>query len=213
MQRSPCAPRAPRHEWRAACLRAQALRRWAALPQPPADEELRAFVAATFGAPGDELEAWTPPDHSAAPPLVLHLTGEAARFASHLNGLWPMLGRRVVAEFAASPRRSTLLAPSGGFIVPGGRFREAYYWDSYWVVLGLLAVDMRDTAAAVCDALLDLVADHGFVPNGMRSYYLNRSQPPMLTQMVVAILEAGPPARTVGSEAAGSEAEAASQLV
>ena len=54
-------------------------------------------------------------------------------------------------------RRSTLLAPRGGFIVPGGRFREIYYWDTYWVVLGLLSVGMRESAMAMCNVLLDQV--------------------------------------------------------
>ena len=74
--------------------------------------------------------------------------------------------------------------------MPGGRFREAYYWDSYWVLLGLLAVGMRTTARNVVDNLLDAVEEHGFVPNGLRRYYLNRSQPPMLTQMVHAVAAA-----------------------
>lgn len=30
-------------------------------------------------------------------------------------------------------------------IVPGGRFREFYYWDSYWIVKGLLLSEMYNT--------------------------------------------------------------------
>jgi len=97
-------------------------------------------------------------------------------------------------------RRSTLLAPRGGFIVPGGRFREIYYWDTYWVVLGLLSVGMRESAMAMCNVLLDQVAEFGFVPNGARSYYLNRSQPPLLTQMIAAVIGIGDvPKGLVGS--------------
>jgi len=75
-------------------------------------------------------------------------------------------------------------------VIPGGRFRESYYWDSYWIVLGLLACDMKETARGLVQNLLDDVANFGFVPNGGRIYYLNRSQPPLLSEMVVTLLEA-----------------------
>ena len=86
----------------------------------------------------------------------------------------------VVASLAATlaaPERSTLLPAKHGFIIPGGRFREAYYWDSYWVVLGLLSVGMHATAASVTTNLLECVAGYGFVPNGLRAYYLGPSAP------------------------------------
>jgi len=73
-------------------------------------------------------------------------------------------------------------------IIPGGRFRESYYWDSYWIVLGLLACDMTSTAKGLVQNLLDDVSTYGFVPNGGRIYYLNRSQPPLLSDMVVALV-------------------------
>eukprot|EP00397_Hematodinium_sp_SG-2012_P030050 GEMP01031798.1.p1 GENE.GEMP01031798.1~~GEMP01031798.1.p1 ORF type:complete len:280 (+),score=59.98 GEMP01031798.1:522-1361(+) len=76
------------------------------------------------------------------------------------------------------------------FIVPGGRFREIYYWDSYWIVKGLLQSGpaMRDVAQNIILNLLDLVARFGFVPNGTRLYYLSRSQPPLLASMLHAYL-------------------------
>ena len=64
-------------------------------------------------------------------------------------------------------------------------------WDSYWVVLGLLSCSMRQTAASVAANLLDVAktTSGGMCPNGLRSYYLDRSQPPLLTQMVAAIVD------------------------
>jgi hypothetical protein len=56
----------------------------------------------------------------------------------------------------------------------GDRFRECYYWDSYWSLRGLLACGLLQPAAQLVDNLLHLLAAHGFVPNGARSYYLNR---------------------------------------
>lgn len=49
-----------------------------------------------------------------------------------------------------------------------------YFLRSYWVVRGLLASGLVEAAAAQVDALLSLAEQHGFVPNGSRSYYLNR---------------------------------------
>jgi alpha,alpha-trehalase len=63
---------------------------------------------------------------------------------------------------------------------------KMYYWDSYWTVRGLLACDMIDAARYMLDNLVWLVDTLGFVPNGARSYYINRSQPPMLTLIAEA---------------------------
>lgn len=92
----------------------------------------------------------------------------------------------------ANPQRYSILRRKHAVVIPGGRFRESYYWDSYWIVLGLLACDMKDTARGLVQNLLDDVADFGFVPNGGRIYYLNRSQPPLLSEMVLALVEHDP---------------------
>lgn len=57
---------------------------------------------------------------------------------------------------------------------PGDRFLECYYWDSYWVVRGLLVSRMAPSATLLLENLLDMVRRFGFVPNGSRKYYLNR---------------------------------------
>ena len=194
---------------------AECWRCWEELSQPPSEEQLRRFVASVFSAePGEgQLEPWWPEDHQPAPALLSRLPAGAVReWASAVNGLWPLLGRRLSAEAARRPDRHTLLELSHGVIVPGGRFREAYYWDSYWVVLGLLAVDMDATARGLVSNLLECVARHGFVPNGLRKYYLNRSQPPLLTQMVAALLarlDAPPERGREGAEREGAEREGA----
>ncbi len=75
-------------------------------------------------------------------------------------------------------------------VIPGGRFKEGYYWDSYWIVKGLIASDMLDTAEEVVRNFLIIVEKYGYVPNGFRKYYLNRSQPPFLTLMIKDVTEA-----------------------
>lgn len=58
-----------------------------------------------------------------------------------------------------------------------------YYWDSYWIIIGLLACEMYETARGIIENIIYLVEKLGYMPNGNRVYYLKRSQPPMLIQM------------------------------
>jgi alpha,alpha-trehalase len=85
-------------------------------PKPPG--ALKSFVAARF-----EL----PSEHNAAPALLA-----AASITAHIDGLWSVLTR----ESASAPRWSSLLPLPRPYVVPGGRFREMYYWDSYFTMLG-----------------------------------------------------------------------------
>lgn len=75
-------------------------------------------------------------------------------------------------------------------LVPGGRFRVSFYWDSYWIILGLIASDMLDTAEMLLDNFATSIQTYGFIPNGFRVYFLNRSQPPYFFLMVKAVAEA-----------------------
>ncbi|PSR31271.1 MAG: hypothetical protein C7B43_02565 [Sulfobacillus benefaciens] len=86
-------------------------------------------------------------------------------------------------------REDTWISLPRPYITPGGQesaFPELYYWDSYFIVRGLLAQDYITMAKDQIENLLDLVARFGFVPNGNRTFYLTRSQPPLLTAMVKA---------------------------
>lgn len=74
-------------------------------------------------------------------------------------------------------------------IVPGGRFREFYYWDSYWIIRGLLASEMFETAKGMLDNFLSIINRFGFIPNGGRIYYSERSQPPLLAPMIKAYVD------------------------
>ena len=80
--------------------------------------------------------------------------------------------------------RYSLLYLPHPVIVPGGRFREVYYWDSYWIIRGLLQCEMYDTVKGMLLNFVHLIRQFGKIPNGGRNYYLNRSQPPLFIQMV-----------------------------
>ncbi|WP_253275652.1 alpha,alpha-trehalase [Persicobacter sp. CCB-QB2] len=106
-------------------------------------------------------------------------------FTEHLQRMWHRLKRPA----DMSVEGSTLLPLKEEYVVPGGRFREVYYWDSYFTLLGLLASDEIDLAESLVKNFADLINREGFVPNGNRSYYLSRSQPPVFSLMVKALEE------------------------
>ncbi len=161
---------------------------------PPADisnEDLHAFVAAYFSDPGSELTHVTPSDFSPAPARITDniKDSKTAAWALKINELWKLLGRKVSDEVQAKQNQHSLLWVPHLAVVPGGRFRELYYWDTYWVVRGLIVSEMRETACGVVLNLLHLLKQFGFVPNGSRSYYLTRSQPPLLSEMLRVVVD------------------------
>ncbi|KAF6983791.1 hypothetical protein CFC21_001906 [Triticum aestivum] len=154
--------------------------------------EMKAFLARYFATAGSDLVEADPPDFEAEPRGFLPrvASGEARAWALKVHALWKDLARRVAPSVAARPDRHTLLPLPGRVVVPGSRFREVYYWDSYWVVRGLLVSKMYDTAKDIVLNLVYLVEEYGFVLNGARSYYTNRSQPPLLSSMVLELYTA-----------------------
>ncbi len=98
----------------------------------------------------------------------------------HIRALWPVLTRRP----DTSDARSSLIPLPEAYVVPGGRFREIYYWDSYFTMLGLIASGRTDLVRSMLDNFAYLVGTVGHIPNGNRTYYLSRSQPPFFAAMV-----------------------------
>lgn len=86
------------------------------------------------------------------------------------------------------PQQGLLYLPNP-YVVPGGFFNEMYGWDSYFIVLGLLADDRETLARGMVDNFLFEVEHYGSVLNANRTYYLTRSQPPFLGEMIRAVLD------------------------
>ncbi|KAK3929304.1 Trehalase, partial [Frankliniella fusca] len=155
----------------------------------PSFDQVRSFVNQTFE-DGDELEEWTPDDWKEQPALLARIENEKYRqWALSLNKLWRELGRKMKTDVRDNPSHYSLIYVPHGFVIPGGRFKELYYWDSYWIVQGLLLCDMHETAKGVIENLMHLVKVLGFVPNGSRVYYEERSQPPLLIAMARAYFD------------------------
>jgi alpha,alpha-trehalase len=88
-----------------------------------------------------------------------------------------------------SIRAQGLLYLPKPYVVPGGRFNEMYGWDSYFIQVGLLRDGELNLAKDMADNFRYEVREYGKVLNANRSYYLTRSQPPFLTQMVLGVYQ------------------------
>lgn len=90
---------------------------------------MRSFVETCFEDPGSELEPHTPADLDPTPPLLSRIRDPELRdWAMRLVSLWSTLSRRVRKEVAQDRQRYSLLPRRLPIVVPGGRFREVYYW-------------------------------------------------------------------------------------
>jgi alpha,alpha-trehalase len=108
---------------------------------------------------------------------------ENKTITEHIESLWPVLTRK------PDTKKGSLIPLPYSYIVPGGRFGEIYYWDSYFTMLGLQVsgrVDMIENMVNNFSHLIDTV---GYTPNGNRTYYIGRSQPPFFSLMVKLLSE------------------------
>ncbi|KAL0809999.1 hypothetical protein ABMA28_010833 [Loxostege sticticalis] len=156
----------------------------------PTKAEIMEFVQNNFDPEGSEFEDWVPTDWKEQPKFLQGIKDPLLnKWASDLNKLWLQLGRKMKPDVRDNPDLYSIIYVDNPIIVPGGRFREFYYWDSYWIIKGLLLSEMRDTARGMVSNFLDVVERIGFIPNGGRVYYAMRSQPPLLIPMVKLILD------------------------
>jgi alpha,alpha-trehalase len=143
---------------------------------PVSQEALKNFVAMNFSLPAD----------AGAP----NSSTERVTITRHIDSLWDQLTRSTTT----APRYSSLLPLPEPYVVPGGRFREMYYWDSYFTMLGLVESGRRDLVEHMVQDFAHLIDTYGHVPNGTRTYYLSRSQPPFFYAMVGLLSDDDPAA-------------------
>ena len=123
---------------------------------------------------------FTPP----ANPSATFKTDMSQSATEHINNLWSVLTRQ------PQPADNGSLIPlPHSYVVPGGRFREIYYWDSYFTMLGLQTANRWDLIENMVDNFAYLIDTIGFIPNGNRTYYQTRSQPPFFSLMVELLAE------------------------
>ncbi len=134
--------------------------------RPIGTTALKSFVEAHFK---------LTPDAGSAPSAP-----EQVSILRHIDALWDPLTRST----PEASRGSSLLPLPHPYVVPGGRFHEVYYWDSYFTMLGLEQGGRHDLVENMVRDFGFLIDTYGHVPNGTRSYYLSRSQPPFFYLMV-----------------------------
>lgn len=139
------------------------------------DFNLRAFVEQHFTRPVTPASGYT------------SRAGQTA--TEHINALWPVLTRTADDRLPAGEQPGSLIPLAKPYVVPGGRFGEIYYWDSYFTMLGLRASGREPLIRNMVDNFAYLIRQFGFIPNGNRTYFLGRSQPPFFSLMVNLLAE------------------------
>ena len=157
-----------------------------ALPTAPPTEIVAAYERLR-PQPGFDLKAFA--GQYFVPPAAVggnYHSDIKAGIRAHLDTLWTVLSRP--AQGSAQPYSSLLPLPRP-YVVPGGRFREMYYWDSYFTMLGLREAGRTALVRDMVADFASLIDRYGHIPNGTRTYYLTRSQPPFFALMVQLLAE------------------------
>ncbi len=136
----------------------------------PADFSLKKFAEDNFEMPASQQ---------------LNYVTKEKDVVAHIQALWTVLKRNPDKAIEGS----SLLPLPNPYIVPGGRFREVYYWDSYFTMLGLKESGETKTIEDMVNNFAFMINTYGHIPNGNRSYYLSRSQPPFFAMMVELLAE------------------------
>ncbi len=118
--------------------------------------------------------------HFDLPPVFASgFTSDASKtIEENIQQLWPVLTRQ------PDEKQGSLIPLPYPYIVPGGRFGEVYYWDSYFTMPGLKESGMLQLIENMIDNFAHLISTVGYIPNGNRTYYIGRSQPPFFALMI-----------------------------
>ncbi|PCH40410.1 glycoside hydrolase family 37 protein [Wolfiporia cocos MD-104 SS10] len=155
------------------------------------DGEIVTFEDDDFRGEGLELAVVELANFNESPAFLDNVTDPLLKaWSQTVSGYWKDLIRQTnmtatcPAGTETGPCEGTFIPLNHTFVIPGGRFREQYYWDSYWIILGLMKSELYDIANSTLYNFMDEIEKFGFIPNGGRIYYLDRSQPPLFTRMV-----------------------------
>ncbi|MGS0748266.1 trehalase family glycosidase [Halpernia sp. GG3] len=110
-------------------------------------------------------------------------SGKSLEIEAYIDSLWDVFTKK------AEDNIGTLLKLPKSYIVPGGRFNEFFYWDSYFVMLGLQISGKLEMMKNILENCAYLIEEFGFVPNASRSHFLTRSQPPFFSTMLDLMVE------------------------
>ncbi|WP_162993817.1 trehalase family glycosidase [Halalkalicoccus subterraneus] len=106
---------------------------------------------------------------------VTGVDSSAVSMEWYIDGLWEHLIRDPIE----TREGETIIDLPHRSVIPGGRFREPYYWDSYFIAEGLAVTDRLDLIDGIAANFASMVERFGCIPNGGRIYYASRSNPPL----------------------------------
>jgi alpha,alpha-trehalase len=177
-------------------------------PQPAQVAAVRAYIKegwTTLGRSTRDLAKAAPDPKFPRPagkpwPVYLPAREDRARIEAELNKTMTVEDRAKIelrslpagvgaGGSAPAPAEAGLLYLPRPYVVPGGRFNEMYGWDSYFIQVGLLADGEVERARDMVENFLYEIEHYGTILNANRSYYLTRSQPPFLTEMILGVYE------------------------
>jgi alpha,alpha-trehalase len=161
--------------------------------------EITQFLDEYFQGEGLELKAVYVDNFPQNPASISAIPNQYVKqFLLAVHQVWNLLIRDTnqTALCTRGTCESSLIPLNHTFVVPGGRFREQCkfhplripflylpssvdYWDSKFILHGLLESELYDVANSTLHNFMDEIERFGFIPNGGRIYYLNRSQPPL----------------------------------
>lgn len=114
---------------------------------------------------------------------ISHESDVTKTVEENIEALWPLLTRE------PDKKNGSLISLPYSYIVPGGRFGEIYYWDSYFTMLGLHASGKYEMIEKMVNNFSYLIDEFEYIPNGNRTYFLGRSQPPFYSLMIKLLAE------------------------
>jgi len=133
-----------------------------------------------------------PPAAGGRWPVYISANEDAGRVSAALRAAMPAadfgsIDLRKLPADALNVQEQGLLYLPRPYVVPGGRFNEMYGWDSYFIQIGLLRDGEISLARDMVDNFVYEIHHYGKVLNANRTYYLTRSQPPFLTEMILGV--------------------------
>lgn len=118
-------------------------------------------------------------------------TADVAEARKYISKFWKHLTR------TNTKSKDTLIGLPHSYLVPAYEtdstftFDEMYYWDSYFMVQGLLADEKnKKLVMGILDNMFHLIDEYGMVPNANKTFLLAHSQPPLLTSFIFDVYNA-----------------------
>jgi alpha,alpha-trehalase len=128
--------------------------------------------------PGFDLTAFIEKNFKLPPVDETYVTNKHHSVEEHIDELWSVMER------TQQRSKGSLIGLPHPYIVAGGRFRAMFYWDSYFMMLGLATSGRWDMVENMVKNCAFLLRKYGHIPNGNRTYFVGRSQPPFFAQML-----------------------------